>query len=206
MVFDWFKWQTFKRQIDRFKEDAARIYGEKPYDLKEYKKKNWDEWYALQTPEIFAPNKLIRYEYVNGGKTCIYTTPHDYEHGEELQNLTKAYMVLPDHIKRVIPMHGLKIDGSLFEPSKIYVGKDGNTKIGAITRYLRILNILFYGKNSDVSFLDLYLQNYVKDEKKREECMRVAMSFNRQFTADYVKNGNYYEVQAMRNGMVIAYE
>ena len=36
--------------------------------------------------------------------------------------------------------------------------------------------------------------------------MRVAMSFNRPFMVDYVKNGNYYEVQAMRNGMVIAYE
>ena len=57
-----------------------------------------------------------------------------------------------------------------------------------------------------MSFIDLYLQNYVKDEKKREECMRVAMTFNRLFIRPYVHDKKYYEVYSKRNGMIIVYD
>lgn len=40
----------------------------------------------------------------------------------------------------------------------------------AFTQRLMIMSM---ERNSDVSFLDLYLQNYVKDEKKHGECIRV---------------------------------
>ena len=174
------------------------------YNKDDYKYDNIEDWYALPTPEIFAPNKLIRYEFVEQLDDDIISSRDD--HGDELIELAKVYMNLPDNIKRVIPIHGLTIDETLFEPSKIYVGKEGNTKIGAIQRYLTTLNWLFHGKTYDMSFIDLYLQHYVKDEKKREECMRVAMTFNRQLTRPYVHDKKYYEVYAKRNSMVIAYE
>ena len=190
-----FAW--FKKLTERYKK--------RTYDLDDYRV-DYETWYALPTPEILAPNEIIRYEYVKEIKNYVITVVNGYEHETEIRRLVNVYFSLPDNLRRVIPMHGLKIDDSLFEPSKIYVGKNGNTKIGAIERYLRTLNTLFYGKNSDMSFIDLYLQHYVKDVKVREECMKVARTFNRAIMVDYAKNGRYYEVQAMRNGMVIAYE
>lgn len=198
-MFDWLG--TVFYWLRKIKRKIKKLF----YNKDDYKYDNIEDWCALPTPEIFAPNKLIRYEFVKKIDDYIISS-NDEQHGEELIKLAKVYMNLPEPIKRVIPIHGLTIDETLFEPSKIYVWKDGNTKIDAIQRYLTTLNWLFHGKTYDMSFIDLYLQNYVKDEKKREECMRVAMTFNRQLVRPYVHDKKYYEVYEKRNGMVIAYE
>ena len=198
-MFDWLR--TVFDWLRKIRRKIKKLF----YNNDDYKYDNIEDWYALPTPEIFAPNKLIRYEFVKKIDDYIISS-NDEQHGDELIKLAKVYMNLPDNIKRVIPIHGLTIDETLFEPSKIYVGKEGNTKRGAIQRYLKTLNWLFHGKTYDMSFIDLYLQNYVKDEKKREECMRVAMTFNRLFVRPYVYDKKYHEVYSKRNGMIIAYE